>query len=216
MQATFMPKPLAHQAGNGMHFHIQFWKEGRNVFASQADEDVLSSEALNFLGGIITNSRGLCALTNPSTNSYLRLTGGMEAPSRVFHSRANRKAALRIPGYVRGAADLRFEYRVPDATCNPYLAIAGILLAGMDGLEKGVNPGPLIVNEPAVDDERFPSLPGSLTEALDSLKTDSGFLTSSGVFPEEVINKWIKIKEKEIAEITSYPTPAEFVKYFTI
>lgn len=106
--ATFMPKPLAREAGSGMHVHIQLWKDGRNVFSSEKDENELSRTALMFLGGIIKHSRALCAFTNPTTNSYRRLAGGMEAPSRVFHSRANRKAALRIPGYVRGAKELRF------------------------------------------------------------------------------------------------------------
>ena len=214
--ATFMPKPLANEAGNGMHVHIQLWKGERNVFASGKDENELSEIGFLFLGGIIKHSRALCAFTNPSTNSYRRLRGGMEAPSRVFHSRANRKAALRIPGYVRGATDIRFEYRVPDATCNPYLALAAILLAGVDGVQNNLNPGPLIVDQPSDEDETFPTLPSDLKEALQALSTDSDFLTQHGIFPKELIQKWIKTKEKEIEEISSYPTPAEFIKYFAI
>lgn len=212
--ATFMPKPLAGEPGSGMHLHIQMWKEDRNVFARDADENELSQTALSFLGGIIKHAPALCAFTNPATNSYLRLTGGMEAPAQVFHSRANRKAALRVPGYVRGARDLRFEYRVPDGIANPYLALAGVLLAGLDGITEGMNPGPLVVDEPESGDDRFPYLPRNLRQALGSLRQDSGFLTREGLFPEEMIEKWIKTKEMEIEEISSYPTPAEFVKYF--
>ncbi|TET22815.1 MAG: type I glutamate--ammonia ligase [Candidatus Stahlbacteria bacterium] len=214
--ATFMPKPLANEAGSGMHIHIQLWKGEHNVFSSESDENELSEIALMFLGGIIKHSRALCAFSNPSTNSYRRLRGGIEAPSRVFHSRANRKAALRVPGYVRGAKDLRFEYRVPDATSNPYLVLAAILLAGLDGVRKGLNPGPLIKNQPEADDDRFPRLPASLTEALGALNADASFLAEQGLFPKELIHKWIKTKEKEIEEIESYPTPAEFVKYFAL
>jgi len=214
--ATFMPKPLADQAGSGLHLHMQFWKDERNVFASQTDENELSETARLFLGGIIKHARALCAFTNPSTNSYLRLRGGMEAPSKVFHSRANRKAALRIPGYVRGAKDLRFEYRVPDATCNPYLALAGILLAGLDVVEQGFDSGPLVVDQPDDADDRFPDLPLNFTEALQALKIDSSFLTRQDMFPAWLIEQWIRAKEKEIEEISSYPAPAEFVKYFLL
>jgi glutamine synthetase len=216
LAATFMPKPLPGEAGSGMHLHIQLWKNDKNVFASDKDENELSQEALAFMGGIIKHSRALCAFTNPSTNSYLRLKGGLEAPSRVFHSRGNRKAALRIPGYVRGARDLRFEYRVPDATANPYLALAGILLAGLDGINQNFDPGPLVIDQPQDDDDRFPRLPANLTEALAALSTDSSFLTQQDMFPAGLIQKWIKTKEKEIEEISSYPTPAEFVKYFSL
>lgn len=213
--ATFMPKPLGGEAGSGMHIHIQLLKEGKNLFASDKDENELSQTAMAFLGGIIKHARALCAFTNPSTNSYRRLTGGMEAPSRVFHSRANRKAALRIPGYVRGAKDLRFEYRVPDATGNPYIIIAGTLLAGLDGVRSKLDPGPLVVDQPREGkkgNERFPLLPIDLKEALKALEEDSGFL--DGFFSSQMIQKWIKTKEKEIEEISSYPTPAEYVKYF--
>lgn len=197
-----------------MHLHIQMWKGEKNLFASDKDENELSQTALSFLGGIIKHSRALCAFTNPSTNSYLRLQGGMEAPSQVFHSRANRKGAVRIPGYVRGAKDLRFEYRVPDAMGNPYLILAGTLLAGLDGVNSKLNPGPLVVDAPKETDERFPFLPRDLHEALAALTDDSGFLTQENSFPLPMIQKWIKTKEKEIEEISSYPTPAEYVKYF--
>ncbi len=216
LKVTFMPKPLANEAGSGMHYHVQLWKGQKNVFADAKDENALSEQARLFMGGIIRHSRALCAFTNPTTNSYMRLQGGMEAPSRVFHSRANRKAALRVPGYLRGGADLRFEYRVPDAAGNPYLTLAGILLAGIDGIKQGFDPGDLIVNQPNDDDDRFPSLPRDFDEALQSLRDDSEFLLAGGVFQKEVITKWLKTKEKEIAEIKSYPTPAEFVKYFAL
>ena len=214
LYSTFMPKPLAGQAGSGMHLHVQLWKGEENVFASSTDENELSDTALNFMGGMIKHSRALCAFTNPSTNSYRRLMGGMEAPKQVFHSRANRKAAIRIPGYVRGAKDLRFEYRVPDALTNPYLALAGILMAGLDGIRNKLSSGPLVVDEPDPADDSFPHLPEDFSQALVSLASDYGFLTEPGAFPEDVIKKWLKEKEKEIEEISSYPTPAEFIKYF--
>ncbi|NLI98776.1 type I glutamate--ammonia ligase [bacterium] len=216
IKATFMPKPLAGEAGSGMHYHVQLWKGEKNMFADSKDDNALSETARMFMGGVIKHSRALCAFTNPTTNSYLRLQGGMEAPSRVFHSRANRKAALRVPGYLRGGADLRFEYRVPDAAGNPYLTLAGIMLAGLDGIRRKLDPGELVVDLPKDDDKRFPRLPRSLDEALEALSDDSSFLTEEGVFQKEVINKWLKTKEKEIAEIKSYPTPAEYVKYFAL
>ncbi len=214
--ATFMPKPLANQAGSGMHIHFQLWKDNTNVFAPRKDDDNLSKIALQFLGGIIKHARALCALTNPSTNSYKRLMGGMEAPNRVFHSRANRKASLRVPGYVRDAKDLRFEYRVPDAMANPYLLLTGMLLAGLDGIKNNLNAGQLIVGEPAENDERFPNLPANLKEALMALKQDSLFLTKEGILPQETIDKWIKIKTAEIVDMETYPTPAEYVRYFNL
>ncbi len=200
---TFMPKPIRNEAGSGLHLHIKLFKDGVNLFASKND---ISDTCRYCIGGIVKNARALCALTNPSTNSYRRLNGGQEAPQEIFYSVANRNASIRIPGYIRDAEDRRFEYRIPDSTMNPYLGIAGIIAACIEGMEEKINP----------DQIKRKKVPFSLKEALESLKTDHEFLLKFNIFSEEFIPLWIRIKEKEIEEIESYPTPADYVYYFNI
>ena len=199
---TFMPKPLQEEAGNGLHLHVKMFKKGKNIFAGE--KEPLSDLCRYCIGGIIKNARALCAITNPSTNSYRRLWGGLEAPRGIFYSFANRNAAIRIPGYVRTQEDRRFEYRIPDAVMNPYTGIAGIITACLHGIDEKIEP----------ERVKNQKLPLSLREALEALRKNPGFLTRQEIFPKEFIDLWIEIKEKEVEEIESYPTPQDYVYYF--
>lgn len=211
---TFMPKPLHNEPGNGLHLHQFLEKGGKSIFSDPYDNLGLSKEGRFYIGGILKHARALCAFTNPSTNSYKRLAGGFEAPSRISYSVANRTTMIRIPGYI-SKKEMRIEIRSPDATFNPYLGIASIIMAGIDGIENRIEPG-----EPITEDLEkkanvsLPSLPFSLEEALAELKKDNEFLLKGGVFNKELIYKWIDLKEKEIKEVEKRPHPYEFLIYF--
>jgi glutamine synthetase len=214
--ACFLPKPLHNQAGNGLHFHQHLVAKGENLFASEGG---LSMTALHYVGGILAHGRALSALVSPSTNSYRRLGPGFEAPVHLAFGRGNRTAAVRLPGYITDPANARIEYRPPDPTCNPYLALPACLMAGVDGIRQGLDPvkkgwGPIEDGRDARGSRRrIGSLPRSLDEALDSLERDHGFLTLGGVFPEELIWKWISVKEAEIQAVAARPHPYEFLLY---
>ncbi|MCX7750739.1 MAG: hypothetical protein N2320_04225 [Candidatus Bipolaricaulota bacterium] len=213
--ACFLPKPMYHQAGNGLHFHQLLVKDGGNLFAG---EEGLSETALAYIGGILAHGRALSALVSPSTNSYRRLGPGFEAPVHLAFGRGARTAAVRIPGYLE-PAQARIEYRPPDPTCNPYLALPACLMAGIDGIREGIDPiargwGPVEDGPEALSRRRrIGSLPGSLGEALAALERDHGFLTLGGVFPEELLQKWISLKGAEIRELACRPHPYEFLLY---
>jgi glutamine synthetase len=221
--ATFMPKPLYNEAGNGMHFHQHLFKGERNLFHDPAGYGHLSQTALFYIGGLLDHGAALLALLSPSTNSYRRLVPGFEAPVYSFFSLGNRSAAVRIPKYAHQQADTRIEFRPPDATCNVYLALAAQLLAGLDGIQRRIDPtaagfGPfdndVFAASPARRDE-IKSLPGSLEEALQALKADHGFLTSSGVFSDQLIDLWIEHKMKdEVLQVRERPHPYEMMLYF--
>src|SRR5258705_9432653 len=138
--ATFMPKPLFGDNGSGMHTHMSFWKDGKNLFAGSGYAG-LSDSALYAMGGVLKHARALIGITNPTTNSYKRLTPGYEAPINLAYSRRNRSAAIRIPVYSPHWRSKRIEYRLPDAACNPYLAFAAMLMAMLDGIKNKINPG---------------------------------------------------------------------------
>ncbi|MCD4786190.1 MAG: type I glutamate--ammonia ligase [Candidatus Eremiobacteraeota bacterium] len=223
--ATFMPKPIENEPGSGMHVHFKLYKKGRNIFADPDGYSGLSETALHFIGGILTHSKGLLAFTNPSTNSYKRLVPGYEAPVSIAYATANRSAAIRIPGYARLEDDKRFEYRTPDASCNPYLAFTALLLAGIDGVKKKINPqkagfGPYDVNffELSCEErKKIKQLPHSLADALKELEEDHEYLVESGVFPRELIKHWINLKrEREIIPVQKKPHPYEFVLYYDV
>ena len=135
-----MPKPIAGMAGNGMHVHMMLPKDGRPLFYDENGYDHLSETALYFIGGLLEHARSLCAITNPTTNSYKRLIPGFEAPVTIGYAMANRSAVVRIPAYAKDPLHKRFELRNPDATCNPYYAFSAILMAGLDGIEKKIDP----------------------------------------------------------------------------
>ena len=222
--ATFMPKPVYGEAGSGMHVHIWLWKDGEPLFYSEDGYSNLSDTALYFIGGLLKHAGSLCAITNPTTNSFKRLVPGFEAPVTIGYATANRSSIIRIPAYAKTPAQKRFELRNPDATCNPYYAYAAILMAGLDGVLNKVDPhangwGPYDFNLFKLSDEdkkRIQGLPKSLDEALDALEADHGYLTAGGVFPEELIRNWIILKRAEAEELSRIPSPAEFLKYYTL
>ena len=221
--ATFMPKPIYGEAGNGLHVHMHLFKNGKPVFYSADGYSQLSDTALHFIGGVLKHVPALCAITNPSTNSYKRLTPGYEAPVTIGYATANRSAVIRIPAYAKGPDHRRFELRSPDGTCNPYYAYSAILMAGLDGVEKKIAPdkegfGPFDCNLYTLSDEekaKIKSLPKSLDEALDELEMDHGFLVDGGVFPPELIELWIKNKRAEAARCSQMPHPVEFEMYYS-
>jgi glutamine synthetase len=216
--ATFMPKPLYGDNGSGMHCHQSLWKGGKPLFAGQ-EYAGLSETALFYIGGILKHARSICALTNPGTNSYRRLTPGFEAPVNLAYSARNRSAAVRIPMYSASPKAKRLEFRTPDPSCNPYLAFAAMMLAGLDGIEKKLHPGePLDKDIYAMSPEELkdvPHVPGSLDEALDALRKDHEYLLRGDVFTADVIDTWLDYKTtKEIDAVRLRPHPAEFGLYY--
>ena len=217
--ATFMPKPIFGEAGSGMHLHMFLQKtgsegEGASLFGDDKGPARLSKLALHYVAGILNHAPSLCALTNPSTNSYRRLVPGYEAPVLVFFSVANRTAAIRIPGYVTKAAEMAIEYRIPDATANPYLSLAAVLMAGLDGIRTKADPGQPLSGRLDSLDSGKKAVPFSLVRALDELKKDSGYLTHDGVFSKETIDKWVELKMDEVEAVARRPHPWEFSLYY--
>ncbi|MBR2969056.1 MAG: type I glutamate--ammonia ligase [Clostridia bacterium] len=222
--ATFMPKPIYGEAGSGMHVHMLLLKDGKPVFSDDAGYANLSKTAHYFMGGLLKHISSLCAITNPSTNSFKRLVPGFEAPVTVGYATSNRSAVIRIPAYAKSPDKRRFELRNPDATCNPYFCYAAILMAGLDGIKNKIDPhaegwGPYDVNLYHLSDEKkakLSHLPTSLDEALNALEKDNDYLTAGGVFPKELIENFIKIKREESRQLASIPHPAEFDKYYNL
>ena len=222
--ATFLPKPLFGEAGNGMHFHQQLIRHGKNIFYNPENSLLLSDTALYYIGGLLTHAAAILAFTNPSTNSYRRLIPGFEAPVKAFFSSGNRSAAIRIPKYATQADQVRFEFRPPDATCNPYLAMSAMLLAGLDGIKNKIDPtdagfGP--INEDVFSwspkkQKTIKSLPTSLHEALSALEMDNEFLTDSEIFPVSLIDQWLEKKYEEEKNVRSRPHPYEIELYCDI
>lgn len=216
---TFMPKPLFDEAGSGLHFHIRLEKKGRPVFFKKGNYADMSPLAFQFMSGILDHARALAALTNASTNSYKRFVPGFEAPTNLFFSLGNRNAAIRIPKYAVEPHEKRFEYRPPDATCNPYLAISGILLAGADGVQKKLDHERLHFGPfDSVEGLEFPitHLPVNLEEALRSLEADREFLKAGGLFNEDLIRAYVTTKRREVIELNKRPHPYEFEMYFAV
>ena len=222
--ATFMPKPVYGEAGNGMHVHMLLLKDGEPVFSDDNGYSHLSETAHHFMGGLLKHISSLCAITNPSTNSFKRLVPGFEAPVTVGYATSNRSAVIRIPAYAKTPKLRRFEIRNPDATCNPYLAYAAILMAGLDGVKNKIDPhangwGPYDFNLYKLSDEekaKLSSLPTTLDAALDALEADHDYLAEGGVFPEHLIRNFIANKRKEVFELSKIPHPAEFDRYFNL
>jgi glutamine synthetase len=220
-----MPKPLYDEPGNGMHFHIQLRKHGRNLFYGKGAYADLSEEALWFIGGILTHGRSLAALTNPSTNSYKRLLPGYEAPVKLFFGLANRSAAIRIPRYATSEQAKRIEFRTSDGTCNYYLAMSALLMAGLDGIRNKIRPtpenglGPFDDNVDRwseADKARLVSIPTSLEESLDALRDDQDYLLAGEVFNPELIESWIVEKTKEVVAVRNRPHPFEMNLYYSL
>ena len=217
---TFMPKPLFGDNGSGMHTHQSIWKDGKPLFAGKEYAGV-SQMCLHYIGGILKHAPALAALTNPSTNSYKRLTPGFEAPVLLAYSSRNRSAGIRIPMYSPSPKAKRIEVRFPDPAANPYLAFSAMLMAGLDGIENKIDPG-----EPAEKDlydlepkeaAKIRTMPGSLDEALTHLEKDHQFLLKGGVFSEDLIEAWIGYKRaKEVDTMRLRPHPYEFFLYYDV
>ena len=225
LTSTLMPKPLYNQAGNGMHFHIQLRKDGKNMFYKEGNYADLSDEALYFIGGILKHGSSITAFTNPSTNSFKRLLPGFEAPVQLFFGLANRSAAIRIPKYCTSEDSKRIEFRTGDATCNSYLAMSALLMAGLDGIKHKTMPtkengyGPFDDNVHAWSDEaqaRLHQIPSSLEAALQALKEDHAYLLEGDVFNEELIESFISEKMKEVRAIRARPHPFEMELYYNL
>ena len=174
--------------------------------------------ALYYIGGILKHAKALCAICNPTVNSYKRLTPGFEAPVNLAYSSRNRSAAIRIPTYSPSPKAKRIEYRPPDPAANPYLAFSALLMAGLDGIQNRIDPGdPLdknIYELPAAELKKVPSVPGTLAESCDALAKDHQFLLKGDVFTEDVIDTWIEMKRKEHDQVRLRPHPQEFHMYY--
>jgi glutamine synthetase len=214
--ATFMPKPIFGDNGSGMHTHQSLWLEGTPLMADRSGYAGLSQLARGYVGGLLAHAPALLALCAPTTNSYRRLVPGFEAPVNLVYSQRNRSACIRIPMYSDSPKAKRIEFRCPDAAANPYLAFAAMLMAGIDGIRRGLDPG-----EPAdydlfeEFDGRIPQVPGSLAETLAALEADHEFLLEGDVFSEELVSTWIDWKRaNEVDVVRLRPHPAEFSLYF--
>jgi glutamine synthetase len=217
--ATFMPKPLFGDNGSGMHVHQSLWNGDTNLFFDRAGYGGLSDTARHYIGGLIAHAPALLAFCAPTTNSYRRLVPGFEAPINLIYSKRNRSAICRIPMYSESPQSKRIEFRAPDATANPYLCFAALLMAGLDGVRRKIEP-PAPIDEDLYElhDERRRSVrntPGSLGEVLDALESDHAFLLAGDVFTKDVIDTWITIKRtKDLAAVSLRPHPYEFFLYY--
>lgn len=216
--ATFMPKPLVGDNGSGMHVHQSIYKDGENVFAGDLYSG-LSENALFYIGGIIKHARALNAFTNASTNSYKRLVPGFEAPVMLAYSARNRSASIRIP-YEPSPKGKRVEVRFPDPTANPYLSFAAMLMAGLDGIQNKIHPGDAadkdLYDLPAEEAAAIPTVCSSLEQALAALDEGRSFLTVGGVFTDDMIDAYIKLKEEEVERLNMTTHPVEFDMYYSL
>jgi glutamine synthetase len=218
---TFMPKPLFQDNGSGMHVHQSLWLKGANTFYDADGYALLSDTAKYYIGGLLAHSPALLAFCAPTTNSYRRLVPGYEAPINLVYSQRNRSAGVRIPLYSTNPKTKRIEYRCPDSSCNPYLALAAMLMAGLDGIRNKIDPGKPIDKdiyelEPE-EKAKIKSTPGSLLEVLEALDKDHDFLLEGDVFTNDLIETWIDYKrKKEYDQIALRPHPYEFYLYYDI
>ena len=215
--ATFMPKPIAGDNGTGMHVNQSIWKDGKPLFAGDGYAD-LSDEALWYIGGILKHAKALNAFTNPGTNSYKRLIPGFEAPVLLAYSARNRSASVRIP-WTESPKAKRVETRFPDPSANPYLAMAGLLMAGLDGIKNKIHPGEAadkdLYDLPPEELAGIPTVCGSLREALGCLEADMDFLLAGDVFTRGQIEGYIDLKWEEVYAYEHTPHPIEFKMYYS-
>jgi glutamine synthetase len=215
--ATFLPKPIFGDNGSGMHCHQSIWKGDKPLFAGDKYGG-MSEMALHYIAGILKHAPALAAITNPTCNSYHRLVPGFEAPVNLAYSARNRSAAVRIPMYSPSPKAKRIEVRFPDPLANGYLAFAAMLMAGLDGIERRLDPGKSLDKDiyslTPEELKDVPSMPGSLDEAIANLKKDHEFLLKGDVFTEDVIETWIELKTNEINALRLRPHPHEFFMYY--
>ncbi len=215
---TFMPKPLVGDNGSGMHCHMSLGKDGVNLFSGDKYGG-LSDIALYYIGGIIKHARALNAFTNASTNSYKRLVPGFEAPVMLAYSARNRSASIRIP-HVSNPKGRRIEVRFPDATGNPYLSFAAMMMAGLDGIQNKIHPGdPMdkdLYDLPPEEEKAIPTVCHALDQALDCLDKDRDFLIAGGVFTNDLIDAYIALKMTEVTQLRMTTHPIEFDLYYSL
>jgi len=216
--ATFMPKPIVGDNGNGMHVHQSIFKDGENTFTGDLYGG-LSQNALYYIGGIIKHAKALNAFANASTNSYKRLVPGFEAPVMLAYSARNRSAAIRIP-FINNPKGRRIEVRFGDNTANPYLCFASMLMAGLDGIKNKIDPGEAASKDlydlPPEEEALIPQVAVSLDEALDALDADRAFLTEGGVFDDDMIDGFIALKSEEVQRLRMATHPCEFDMYYSV
>ena len=216
--ATFMPKPLVGDNGNGMHVHQSVIKGGNNVFTGDGYGG-LSEAGMYYIGGILKHARALNAFTNPATNSYKRLVKGFEAPTLLAYSARNRSAAVRIP-FVADSRGRRIEVRFPDSMANPYLAFAAMLMAGIDGIQNKIHPGDPVDKDlydlPPEEEAGLPTVAFSLDEALEALRADCDFLKNGDVFTDDLLEGYMGLKEEECTLLRASTHPVEFQMYYSL
>src|SRR5690606_28118962 len=215
--ATFMPKPVFGDNGSGMHCHQSIWKGDTPLFAGNGYAD-LSETCLWYIGGIIRHARAINAFSNPTTNSYKRLVPGYEAPVLLAYSSRNRSASCRIPHAVSPKGK-RVEVRFPDPAANPYLAFAAMLMAGLDGIENRIHPGDAMDKDlydlPPEELKDVPTVATSLREACENLDRDRAFLKKGGVFTDDQIDGYLRVKMEEVDRFEQTPHPVEFDMYYS-
>ena len=216
--ATFLPKPIFEENGSGMHVHQSLWKGGDTLMFDKSGYALLSELALSYVAGLLEHGRALMAFCAPAPNSYRRLVPGYEAPVNLVHSQRNRSAAVRIPMYLSSPKAKRVEFRPPDPLTNPYLGFSALLMAGLDGIKRGLKPGsPIDTDLYELSEEELAQIvnvPGSLSESMDALQADHQFLLDGGVFTSDLIDEWISYKRAEAKEIDLRPHPWEFVQSY--
>ncbi len=216
--ATFMPKPLVGDNGNGMHVHQSLEKDGVNIFAGDQYAG-LSESALYYIGGLIKHARVLNAFCNASTNSYKRLVPGFEAPVMLAYSARNRSASIRVP-YVNNPKARRIEVRFPDSTANPYLAFSAMMMAGVDGIINKIHPGDAMDKDlydlPPEEEKQIPQVCFAFDQALDALDKDRQFLLAGDVFSNDLIDAYISLKMAEVTQLRMTTHPVEFDLYYSL
>jgi len=216
LHATFMPKPLFGENGSGMHTHQSLFKDGKNAFHDPKGQWELSKLALHYIGGLLRHARGFCAVTNPTVNSYKRLVPGYEAPTTIAWSEKNRSPLIRIPD--RRGVGTRCELRMPDPSCNPYLAITVMLTAGLDGVQNKIDPGePVSQNVYKMSQRerrrlKIEDLPGDLHEAIEEFKRAT---VLHEVLGEHITQHLIAASEAVWHEYIAQVHPWEHARYLT-
>ncbi|HXL35564.1 MAG TPA: hypothetical protein VN954_00025 [Ktedonobacteraceae bacterium] len=220
---TFMPKPVFGDNGSGMHVHQSLWKNEKPLFYDGEGYAGLSQLARYYIGGLLTHAPALLGIVASTTNSYKRLVPGFEAPVNLVFSKGNRSAAVRIPLTDCPSAK-RVEFRPPDPTSNPYLAFTAMLMAGLDGIRRGIDPsdhgyGPVdrdLYHLSKEELHEIRSVPGSLDAALDALEDDHTFLLEGGVFTTDLLEHYVELKRAQADEVRLRPTPIEFALYYDV
>ncbi|WP_019630913.1 type I glutamate--ammonia ligase [Actinomadura atramentaria] len=218
---TFMPKPIFGDNGSGMHVHQSLWKDGSPLFYDEVGYAGLSDTARYYIGGLLKHAPSLLAFTNPTLNSYHRLVPGFEAPVNLVYSQRNRSACIRVPITGSNPKAKRIEFRVPDPSCNPYLAFSAMLMAGLDGIKNKIEPAEPVDKDlyelPPEEARAIPQVPGSLDAVLNALEADHDYLLEGGVFTPDLIETWISMKrEFEIDPVRLRPHPHEFEMYYDV